>query len=78
MAPFRWPKPEHDKMLCYEFINRKPSKPEDWAALAHTLCDLFSSKENKIIMTGRSCRDHLLLLVKKYKTKDQKALKRYE
>jgi len=74
MAPFRWPKIEYDIALCKEAIDVRPSKHEDWEQLANKLTGLFGLEEP---LKGRGCREHLELLIKKFKAEERKALKRY-
>jgi hypothetical protein len=76
MAPFRWKKVEYDLALCKQFVGDKPDKPEKWDALATVLEEVFTKEDCKVQLTGRGCREHLMLLIKKFKTEDAKALKR--
>lgn len=76
MAPFRWKKVEYDISLCKQFVGDKPDKPEKWEALASTLTEVFQKEGGLVQLTGRGCREHLMLLVKKYKSEEAKALKR--
>ena len=66
MAPFRWPKPEHDVALCKEVVAERPNRPEDWEVIASNLSTIFSTNENKVSFRGRGCREHLDLLLKKF------------
>ena len=56
-----------------EVIQLRPGKAEDWDAVAASLTSAFNLTEP---LKGRGCREHLELLVKKYKSEDNKALKR--
>ena len=73
MPAFRWPKVENDLALCMEVIQLRPGKAENWDAVAASLTSAFNLTEP---LKGRGCREHLELLVKKYKSEDNKALKR--
>ena len=77
MAPFRWPKMEHDIALCKEVIHRRPAKADDWEDIALSLSSLFSTEINQVQLKGRGCRERSDLLVKKYQSEERKALKRY-
>jgi len=80
MAPFRWKKIEDDLALCKQYVGDKPDKPSKWDKLASTLSALFNRMTNNEVdvnLTGRGCREHLDLLVKKYKSEERAALKRY-
>ncbi len=68
---FRWPKLVHDIALLKEVVAERPMKAETWDSVADTLSVLFG-----VIVSGRGCREHLDLLVKKFKADEQKALKR--
>ena len=74
MPPFRWPKVEHDLALVKEFTELRPSKPEEWDRLVKRLSAVFNSE---VQLSGRGCREHLDLLIKKHKANEKKALKRY-
>ena len=71
MAPFRWPKIEHDLALVKEYTESRPSKPDEWDEVAKRLSLVFQSE-----VKGRGCREHLDLLIKKHKANEKKALKR--
>lgn len=71
MAPFRWPKVEHDLALVKEYTESRPSKPDEWDEVAKRLSVVFQSE-----VKGRGCREHLDLLIKKHKAHEKKALKR--
>lgn len=71
MAPFRWPKVEHDLALVKEYTESRPSKPDEWDEVAKRLSVVFQSE-----VKGRGCREHLDLLIKKHKANEKKALKR--
>ena len=64
MAPFPYPKVEHDVALCKQVIAERPVKPDDWEIVSSTLFVVFSTKENQVRLKGRSCREHLDLLIK--------------
>ena len=64
MAPFQWPKVEDIIALCKQYLNCQPKKHEDWEYLASALSTLFDLNEP------------LNFLIKKYKAKERKALKR--
>ncbi|XP_028394488.1 uncharacterized protein LOC114518681 [Dendronephthya gigantea] len=76
MPPFRWPKVEHDLALCKEVVAERPVRPEDWEIIASSLSVIFSTTESQVHLKGRSCREHLDLLVKKFKADEKNALKR--
>ena len=71
MAPFRWPKVEHDLALVKEYIEIRPDKPDEWHELAKRPSDTFQCD-----VKGRRCREHLDLLVKKHKSSEKQVLKR--
>ena len=70
MAPFRWPKTEHDLMLCKEVAARNPQSPNDWEKIAET-----SSPEKPVRIKCQGCRERLERLLQKHE-EDKKALKR--
>ena len=76
MAPFRWPKVEHDIALCKEIIAVRPKRPEEWESVASSLSVVFSTDEIPVCLRGRACREHLDLLIKKFKADEKAALKR--
>ena len=71
MAPFRWPKIEHNLALVKEYTEASPSKPDEWHEAAKRLSVAFQSE-----VKGRGCREDLDLLMKKHKANEKKALKR--
>ena len=76
MSPFRWPKFEHDIALCKEVIALRPKRAEEWDTLALALSVIFSTGDNMVSLKGRACREHLDLLLKKFKADEKAALKR--
>jgi len=77
MAPFRWKNVEHDIALCRQFTGDKPDKPSEWDELAKKLSCLFNKDGDvDVSLTGRGCREHLDLIVKKFKSEERKSLKR--
>ena len=77
MSPFRWPKLEHDiALLCKEVIAFRPKRAEKWDTLALALSVIFSTEDNTVSLKGRACREHLDLLLKKFKADERAALKR--
>lgn len=77
MSPFRWPKVEHDIALCKEVIASRPKKAEEWETIATVLSDIFSTDEVPVVLKARACREHLDLLLKKFRANEKVALKRY-
>ena len=71
MAPFRWPKVELDLELAKEVVEARPCNPEGWDAVVSRLSVLFGAN-----LKGRGCKEHMELLLKKFKAEDRKALKR--
>ena len=71
MAPFRWPKVEQDLELEKEVVEERSCNPEGWDAVASRLSVLFEAA-----LKGRGCKEHMELLLKKFKAEDRKALKR--
>ena len=61
----------HDIALLKEVVAVRPMNVETWDGVADTLSVLFGAT-----VIGRGCREHLDLLVKKFKADEQKALKR--
>ena len=76
MPGFHWYL-EQDITLCIEVTKQRPQKPADWDEIAKVLNVWFSTEEKKVELKGRGCREHLALLLKKYKEEDANALKRY-
>ena len=78
MCPFRWPVVQNDINLAKEVVANNPEKPCDWDAIAIGLQSLFSGTVGKPVeIKGRSCRERMERLLKKYKDDDAVALKRY-
>lgn len=77
MPAFRWPKLEHDVLLCREVVGNRPSRTDEWDVIASTLSLLFSSENSPVVLKGRGCREHVDLLVKKFKTDENASLKKY-
>jgi hypothetical protein len=76
--PFRWPALQNDIDLAKEVIAKNPEKPCDWDAIAICLQSLFSETVSKPVeIKGRSCRERMERLIKKYKDEDAASLKRY-
>ena len=50
MAPFRWPRVEHDIALCKEIVDRRPSKSEDWEDVAKHLSRLFTTEASNNVV----------------------------
>lgn len=76
MAQFRWPKVENDIALLKEIVARRHSKADEWEDIAEFLSSLFSTVNNPVALKGRGCRERSELLMKKFKSKERKALKR--
>lgn len=68
---FRWPKLWHEICLLKEVVDTRPGKPEQWETVAETLTSVFG-----VPVKGRGCREHLDLMIKKFKQEERKALKR--
>ena len=62
--------------MCIKVTKQRPKKPADWDEIPTTLNAQFLTKEKNMQLKGRGCRQHLVLLLKKYKEEDAKALKR--
>ena len=78
MPNFRWPLVYHDISISKQVYSTHPKKSSDWEVIAAKLSALFSTRDDKIIsLKGRGCRERIDLLIKKYKEKDKKALKRH-
>ena len=75
MPGFRWDL-KSDIDLCIQVTALRPKKPAEWDELASNLSLQFSTEKN-VQLKGRGCREHLALLLKKYKEDDTKALKRW-
>ena len=73
MPPFRWKELEYDTALCRQFVGNKPGKPSEWNDLSSTLSAFISKTKTEVNLTGRACREHMELLVKKFKNDEQKA-----
>ena len=76
MPGFRWSL-EHDLALCTEVCNERPEKTLEWMSVADTLNEQFSTPSKDVNLKGRSCKDRISLLVKKFKAEDKRSLKRY-
>ena len=71
MCPFRWPVVQNDIDLAKEVVANNPEKPCDWDAVAIGLQSLFSRTVGKPVeIKGRSCRERMERLLKKYKDDD--------
>ena len=77
MPSFQWPDLSNDIALAKEVISLHPNKPHEWDSIAATLSRFFSSEDKPVMLKDRGCREHLELLLKKFKDEDSKALKRY-
>ncbi|CAB3995591.1 Hypothetical predicted protein [Paramuricea clavata] len=77
MGPFRWPMLQNDVDLAKEVVATRPEKPSDWDNIASRLNPIFSLTNGKaVVLKGRSCRERMERLLKKYKADDSAALKR--
>ena len=78
MGPFRWPMLQNDVDLAKEVVATRPEKSSDWDNIASRLNPIFSLTNGKAVeLKGRSCRERMERLLKKYKADDSAALKRY-
>ncbi len=78
MSPFRWPMLQHDIDLAKEVVGNRPEKPCDWDNIASRLNPVFSLTIGKPVeLKGRSCRERLERLLKKYTADEALALRRY-
>ena len=69
MGPFRWPTLQHDVDLAKEVVATRPEKPIDWDNIASRLNPIFSLTIGKAVdLKGRSCRERMERLIKKYKS----------
>ena len=66
----------HDLALATETASRRPNRPTDWDAIAAKLSEQFSTPGNPVQLKGRSCRERVDLLLRKYVEEDKKSLKR--
>ena len=76
MPSFRWPDLSNDIVLAKEVVSVRPAKPYEWDSIAATLSVLFSTEDKPVMLKGRGCREHLELLLKKFKDEDSKSLRR--
>lgn len=77
MAPFRWLLVQNDIDLAIEVDAARPEKSSDWDLIAAKLNNHFSTKENPVELTGRSCRERMDRVLKNYKSEESRSLKRY-
>ena len=65
--------------LAKEVVATRPEKPSDWDNIASRLNPIFLLTNGKAVelKKGRSCRERMERLLKKYKADASSALKRY-
>jgi hypothetical protein len=69
---------QNDVDLAKEVVATRPEKPSDWDNIASRLNPIFSLTNGKVVeLKGRSCRERMERLLKKYKADDSAVLKRY-
>ena len=55
MAPFCWPKVEHDIALYKEIIDRHPMKGDDWEDIVVSLSSLFTMGNKQMQLKEEGC-----------------------
>ena len=76
MPQFWWPELSHDVALAKEVVSHRPSKAQDWEAIAQTLSTSFSTANKPVELKGRGCRERMERLLEKFHAEDTKSLKR--